>query len=408
MSKEVTELDLKSFKADVEALNKKWGKNRLSNIIGTVRRLSFGSVSANYATFGGVPYQKLIVSSGVEHSGKTLGACQLMAQYQHENPGKVCVYVDAENTLRGQEEFLCKMTGLSTEEGKFLRGEVDGMSAEQIFDFIEDLQLKPWIGMIVLDSAPMLIPQEVLDSSSTVDKGMRASIAKALGVFIRKMTTLTARVGNILLVINQVRIEKLHNGAIRYNEPCGYALNYYPSFKMRFGTRKFINAKGEEISDSKATEAVGFRISFSTTKSRVGATNRGGGYITYLYDSGMDYLGDLVATATTFGYITAGGAWITLTDPLSGEVLTTKGGEPLKFNGKQKLIAFLKEHPEFAEKYTERLEQAMSNNGNISLLADEDLSVILEQEQQVSNYDSEEEAEFKKEMEKLDREEGKS
>ena len=407
MSKEVTELDLKSFKADVEALNKKWGKNRLSNIIGTVRRLSFGSVSANYATFGGVPYQKLIVSSGVEHSGKTLGACQLMTQYQHENPGKVCVYVDAENTLRGQEEFLCKMTGLSTEEGKFLRGEVDGMSAEQIFDFIEDLQLKPWIGMIVLDSAPMLIPQEVLDSSSTVDKGMRASIAKALGVFIRKMTTLTARVGNILLVINQVRIEKLHNGAIRYNEPCGYALNYYPSFKMRFGTRKFINAKGEEISDSKATEAVGFRISFSTTKSRVGATNRGGGYITYLYDSGMDYLGDLVATATTFGYITAGGAWITLTDPLSGEVLTTKGGEPLKFNGKQKLITFLKEHPEFAEKYTERLEQAMSNNGNISLLADEDLSVILEQEQQVSNYDSEE-AEFKKEMEKLDREEGKS
>lgn len=177
---------------------------------------------------------------------------------------------------------------------------------------------------------------------------------------------------------------------------------------MRFGTRKFINAKGEEISDSKATEAVGFRISFSTTKSRVGATNRGGGYITYLYDSGMDYLGDLVATATTFGYITAGGAWITLTDPLSGEVLTTKGGEPLKFNGKQKLITFLKEHPEFAEKYTERLEQAMSNNGNISLLADEDLSVILEQEQQVSNYDSEEEAEFKKEMEKLDREEGKS
>ena len=408
MSKEVTELDLKSFKADVEALNKKWGKNRLSNIIGTVRRLSFGSVSANYATFGGVPYQKLIVSSGVEHSGKTLGACQLMAQYQQENPGKVCVYVDAKNTLRGQEEFLCKMTGLSTEEGKFLRGEVDGMSAEQIFDFIEDLQLKPWIGMIVLDSAPMLIPQEVLDSSSTVDKGMRASIAKALGVFIRKMTTLTARVGNILLVINQVRIEKLHNGAIRYNEPCGYALNYYPSFKMRFGTRKFINAKGEEISDSKATEAVGFRISFSTTKSRVGATNRGGGYITYLYDSGMDYLGDLVATATTFGYITAGGAWITLTDPLSGEVLTTKGGEPLKFNGKQKLITFLKEHPEFAEKYTERLEQAMSNGGNISLLADEDLSVILEQEQQVSNYDSEEEAEFKKEMEKLDREEGKS
>ena len=408
MSKEVTELDLKSFKADVEALNKKWGKNRLSNIIGAVRRLSFGSVSANYATFGGVPYQKLIVSSGVEHSGKTLGACQLMAQYQHENPGKVCVYVDAENTLRGQEEFLCKMTGLSTEEGKFLRGEVDGMSAEQIFDFIEDLQLKPWIGMIVLDSAPMPIPQEVLDSSSTVDKGMRASIAKALGVFIRKMTTLTARVGNILLVINQVRIEKLHNGAIRYNEPCGYALNYYPSFKMRFGTRKFINAKGEEISDSKATEAVGFRISFSTTKSRVGATNRGGGYITYLYDSGMDYLGDLVATATTFGYITAGGAWITLTDPLSGEVLTTKGGEPLKFNGKQKLITFLKEHPEFAEKYTERLEQAMSNGGNISLLADEDLSVILEQEQQVSNYDSEEEAEFKKEMEKLDREEGKS
>ena len=404
---ETTGFDKKSFDAYVTKVNKEWGCIRLSNEIGKVRRLSFGSVSADYATYGGIPYGKIIVSSGVEHSGKTLGACALMAQYQKENPGKVCVYVDVENTLLGQEEFLKKMTGLSTEYGDFLRAEVNGMSGEEILDFIVDLQLQDWIGMIVLDSAPTLIPQEVLDSPITTDKGMRASIAKPLGVFIKKMTMLTARRNNILLVINQVRIEKTLYSTI-YNEPCGYALNYYPSFKVRFGTRKFINAKGEEISNSKAMDAVGFRISFTTTKSRVGATNRGGGYITFLYDTGMDYLGDLIATATTFGYISASGAWITLTDPLSGEILTTKSGEPLKFQGKAKVIEFLREHDEFTKKYSERLRTAMSGRDDVSLLSDEDLSVILEQERQVSNDNSEEAIAFRKEIERLDREESKS
>lgn len=405
MSKEeTTGFDKKSFDSYVTKINKEWGCTRLSNEIGKVRRLSFGSVAADYTTYGGTPYGKIIVFSGPEHSGKTLGACALMAQYQRENPNKVCVYVDVENTLLGQEEFLKKMTGLSTEYGKFLRYEVNGMSGEEILEAIVDLQLQDWIGMIVLDSAPTLIPQEVLDSPITTDKGMRASIAKPLGVFIKKMTMLTARKNNILLVINQVRIEKTQYSTI-YNEPCGYALNYYPSFKIRFGTRKFINAKGEEISSTKASDSIGFKISFTTTKSRVGATNRGGGYITFLYDTGMDCLGDLIATATTFGYVSVAGSWITLTDPLSGEILTTKGGEPLKFQGKSKVIEFLREHQDFTEKYSERLRTAMSGREDVSLLSDEDLSVILEQERQLSNDNSAEAIAFRKEMEKLDREE---
>ena len=405
MSKEeTTGFDKKSFDAYVTKINKEWGCTRLSNEIGKVRRLSFGSIAADYTTYGGGPYGKIIVFSGPEHSGKTLGACALMAQYQKENPDKVCVYVDVENTLLGQEEFLKKMTGLSTEYGRFLRYEVNGMSGEEILEAIIDLQLQDWIGMIVLDSAPTLIPQEVLDSPITTDKGMRASIAKPLGVFIKKMTMLTARKNNILVVINQVRIEKTQYSTI-YNEPCGYALNYYPSFKIRFGTRKFINAKGDELSNANVKDSVGFKISFTTTKSRVGATNRGGGYITFLYDSGMDCLGDLIATATTFGYVSVAGSWITLTDPLSGEILTTKSGEPLKFQGKAKVIEFLREHTDFTEKYSERLRTAMSGREDVSLLSDEDLSVILEQERQLSNDNSAEAIAFRKEMEKLDREE---
>lgn len=405
MSKEeTTGFDKKSFDAYVTKINKEWGCTRLSNEIGKVRRLSFGSIAADYTTYGGGPYGKIIVFSGPEHSGKTLGACALMAQYQRENPDKVCVYVDVENTLLGQEEFLKEMTGLSTEYGRFLRYEVNGMSGEEILEAIIDLQLQDWIGMIVLDSAPTLIPQEVLDSPITTDKGMRASIAKPLGVFIKKMTMLTARKNNILVVINQVRIEKTRYSTI-YNEPCGYALNYYPSFKIRFGTRKFINAKGEELSNANIKDSVGFKISFTTTKSRVGATNRGGGYITFLYDTGMDCLGDLITTATKFGYVSVAGPWITLTDPLSGEILTTKSGEPIKFQGKSKVIGFLREHPDFTEKYSERLRTAMSGREDVSLLSDEDLSVILEQERQLSEDNSDEAIAFRKEMEKLDREE---
>lgn len=126
MSKEeATGLDKKSFEAYVTKVNKEWGCIRLTNEIGKVRRLSFGSIAADYTTYGGGPYGKIIVFSGPEHSGKTLGACALMSQYQKENPEKVCVYVDVENTLLGQEEFLQKMTGLDTSYGKFLREHPD-------------------------------------------------------------------------------------------------------------------------------------------------------------------------------------------------------------------------------------------------------------------------------------------
>lgn len=47
----------------------------------------------------------------------------------------------------------------------------------------------------------------------------------------------------------------------------------------------------------------------------------------------------------------------------------------------------------------------MSGREDVSLLSDEDLSVILEQERQLSEDNSDEAIAFRKEMEKLDREE---
>ena len=45
----------------------------------------------DYPLYGGIPYGRLMVFAGLEHSGKTTAACAAIAAYQRENPDKVYI-----------------------------------------------------------------------------------------------------------------------------------------------------------------------------------------------------------------------------------------------------------------------------------------------------------------------------
>ena len=143
-----------------------------------------GTLSADYALYGGLPEGKLVVYAGESGSCKSLLACLGMAQYQKAHPDRTCIYVDAEETLRGQINWFVKMTGLDLDPQKFLRYDCAGKSAEEIFADIIKLQEADNIGMIIIDSAPMLLSQADIDNDITKDNGQRASIAKSMGKFL--------------------------------------------------------------------------------------------------------------------------------------------------------------------------------------------------------------------------------
>ena len=83
-------------------LNREYNNNNLiikSNIVPSYKRLASGMMGMDYPLYGGLPYGRLMVYAGLEHSGKTTAACAELAAYQRENPDKICIYVDVEHTL---------------------------------------------------------------------------------------------------------------------------------------------------------------------------------------------------------------------------------------------------------------------------------------------------------------------
>lgn len=379
-----------TFKEIAKQINKKYKSGDVlvsGDFLPRVQKLKMGTLGADYPLWGGLPYGTIVVFAGQYSSGKTTAAVQAMANYQKENPDKICVYVDVENTLPVQLDHLKRMTGLQTDEDHFVIYNTVGKSAEMIFEDIIDLQNEvDNIGMIILDSAAALVSDTDLQNDFSKDNGMRASVAKSLGKFCKMMNVLLPRKNNLLLIINQVRdAGKTFTGAQMYSEPCGHALDFYPSLKVRFGTRTFTREEDTNVAASKAEESDGFRLKFAITKNKAGSLARGGGFLTYRFGTGLDVLNDTVEVAGKYGFIEhPNNLTYILTDLDTGEVFTDESGNILKFAGRAKMLDYLKSHKEFTDKYIEMLDRHIDGSAGVSLLDDASLKEIQDEENAVS------------------------
>ena len=321
-------------------------------------KLACGAFGMDYALFGGLPYGRICVYSGLPHSGKTTAACCELGAYQRANPKRISVYFDVEHALDLQ--FQARMNGLNLD--KIYIPNINGLSGEQICDMILALQQSDDIGLIILDSIPALIPQVVLENDLTKDTGMRGTIAKTLHKFLPMMSTLVAEKGNIFILINQVRIAgKTYNGANIYTEPGGQAPSYYSSVSVRFGTRKF--TKGEDMDACKGdgSGADGFRLAFKVTKNKCAPCSRGGGFITYRYATGLDWVHDVLEIALQFDFIKRlTTQTYSLVNLETEEVYKDDDGKDLT-GKKAVLIDYINSHPKFQKEYLDMLTRHISD-----------------------------------------------
>lgn len=95
------------------------------------------------------------------------------------------------------------------------------------------------------------------------------------------------------------------------------------SVRMQFTRGSFIDEKGDDIKRSSESPA-GNKVLMSMTKNKTCPGNRRGGYYTIRYDSGIDYLADLIEVAIKYDLIQKSGAWFTIVNPETGEVLSEK------------------------------------------------------------------------------------
>lgn len=363
------------------------------DMIPKVNLLSMGTLSFDYAVSGGLPYGSIVEFSGQFGSGKSTAAALAMAQYQKQNPDRVCIWVDVEDSFRLQLPFFQKMTGLKTDSNHLMVYDCTGKSAENILDDILHLQIEvDNIGMIVIDSTASLVSSDDLENDFTKDNGQRSATAKTSNKFCKQIRGHLKTKGNILLTINQTVVEgKTFTGANIYNELGGKAWKFHADIRIRFSTRTFVKDGKNDVAMTKAEGATGFVLKFSLTKSRIGAPNRGGGFITFDYEKGLETIADTVEVAILGGYILRpNNSTYLITDLDTGEVLLDDNGDELKFIGKAKLVAYLTDNDEFREEYFNKLNDYISGQaGTLSLLDKEALKEIAEMENGVEDKKTE-------------------
>ena len=216
-------------------------------------RIPFSTPIMNFQTYGGLPRKRVIEFFGPESSGKTTSALDIVknAQYifqeeweqlqeelnaqleelqnakgsnktkikeiqmrldAHKEPLKI-VYLDLENTL---DTDWAKKLGVDVDNLWIVRPEHN--SAEEILQYVIDMYDTGEVGLIVLDSLPYMVSQNLLDEELT--KKAYAGISAPLTEFSRKVTPYLTKYNAIFLGINQIR-EDLNS---MYSTYCGSTL----------------------------------------------------------------------------------------------------------------------------------------------------------------------------------------
>jgi hypothetical protein len=134
--------------------------------------------------------------------------------------------------------------------------------------------------------------------------------------------------------------------------------------------------------------ADGFRLSYKVLKNKCGSCNRGGGYMTFRYATGFDWINDLLEIALTFGFIKRlNNITYSLVDLFTGEVYKDEEGEDLT-GKKAYLIDYIKTNIKFQTEYLAMLNRYISEDDTKSYgqLLDERVNAEIDQEQEAISH----------------------
>ena len=313
------------------------------------RRIPFTSPRMNYCTFGGVPMNVITEFYGEEHGGKTSSALDIVANYQIMEDAKDVLYIDAENTL--DVEWARKF-GVDVDKMYILQPKEQ--SAEEIFQIIYDAVNTGEVGLWVLDSIGALVSSQELEN--TMDEKTYGGIAKVLTLFGKKIVMAMKRNNCTGIGINQIR-EDLKSTWGGIKTPGGKGWKHLCAARFQFTRGSYIDKNGNELTRG-AESPAGNIVLMSMTKNKTCPPTRRTGFYTINYEIGVDYLHDLVDVAIKYGIIEKKGAWFTIIDIETGEVLAEK------MQGQAAVFKRLETEDDLMERVQELVELAM--NGQIS------------------------------------------
>jgi recombination protein RecA len=258
---------------------------------------------------GGLPIGRITEITGMEASGKSLIAAQLLANTQKK--GGLAVYIDTENAMN--EKFL---TAIGMDISKMLYIQLE--TVEDIFEVIENIILKVKesdknrLVSIAVDSVAAATTK--IEQSQDYDKeGWATSKAIILSKGMRKITQLIGRERVCLIFTNQLR-EKL--GVMfgdKYTTSGGKAIQFHASCRLRLKAVGQIKAlvNGKE-------QVIGIKTKAKVVKNRMGPPLREAEFNIY-FESGIDDYGGWLQVLKDYDLVKQGGSWYTYIDDETGK-----------------------------------------------------------------------------------------
>lgn len=335
-------------------------------------KIPFSSPMMNYATYGGIPRNAMTEFYGEPSGGKSTtsidickSACQLFRQehearldslrefvsrgnksaageledLQEQGPKKV-LYIDLEHSF---DSAWASTLGIDNTEIDIMQP--PDIVAEDMLQTILEIIATGEIGLIVLDSLPSLVPRAVLEKK--IGERTVSALAGLLTTFCTKVIPLLTRYETTLLLINQVR-DNMDNPYV-VNTPGGRAIKFFSSLRIYFKIGTPVDFLGNELPMNTENPA-GYIINAKLTKQKTAPHDRKNATYYLMTQTGIrpDY--DYANLAIKkYNIIRKAGAWFTLTDPNTGEVLE-ENGKPLKVNGLAKVYEYLQNNLEYYEK----------------------------------------------------------
>ena len=286
-----------------------------------IPRVPTGSFSLDIATGGGFPHGSIVEFYGEESTGKSLLALKTIIEAQKQ--GKRCIYIDLEGSITPAwaEKVGVDSTLLMIAQPK---------TAEKALGMVEKLAGSGKAGVIVIDSVAALVPE--VEAENEIEKMQMGTAAKLMSKHLRRLTAILqpedlseeeAYNPCVVIYINQTREKIGVMWGSPLTTPGGKALKFYSSIRLHL-------KKGEVHRNTDTKEVEALDVKFETKKNKTHIPFQVGIFKFY-YSGYIDNEESVVQYAIVYGLIEQGGAWF----HFEGE----------KYQGKEKLIAYLKSQP---------------------------------------------------------------
>jgi recombination protein RecA len=265
-------------------------------------------------TGGGFPQGRMVEYFGPESSGKSTTALITAVGFQKADKRPIFI-VDAEGTY---DPLWAEKLGIDNK--RVILWRPDASTAEEIFEKCLDILSTGEVSLLIIDSIPALVPQNVEEKDMT--QLTMAGISKPLSTFSQKAVKILLKKPDVSLIgLNQVR-DNMSAYGDPMQTPGGHAWRHFCSCRLQFKSDP-IDENGNILSD-RSDKATGVRINIFLKKNKTGPRDWKNTSYSVNFITGFDPVLDLVDTGRMLGLIKLGGAKYSYTDK-EGEIYSAIG-----------------------------------------------------------------------------------